>query len=144
MRGTRFAHYLSLVLMVAGFSLGGWVTMGCSPQLTIPTGQLAAGQEGVVMDDEGGILFDTASTLESASYELPAEVQYRGQMIPINRWVAITSAEGDRVSGNTGIVANNLTSASTHRTASFLGFWDVPGNIPETREIKYHIRVGLF
>ncbi len=140
----RLAHYLSLALLVAGLSLGGWVTMGCSPKLTIPTGQLAAGQEGVIAGDEGGILFDAASTLQTATYELPSTVQYGRAMVAIDHWEAATSEQGDRVNGNTAVIANNLTSATRQRTATFVGFWFIPGQVAEERTITFQVRVGAF
>lgn len=141
----RLWHYLLLVIMVTGFAAGGLPAGSCAPDLVIPTGRLAADQADVMSGDDGGILFDSASTISVARYNLPTELEYKRQMVPITNWRAVTSDQGDRVEGNVAIVSNNLTRDLPARTATFIGMWEVPGgSFRETREVKFHILVGRF
>lgn len=142
-KNSRLTHYLSLALLVATFSFGGWVTMGCSPQVTIPTGRLAANQEAVAPGDDGGIVFDQTAEEKpiEAAYELPSQVEYGGEMIPIKFWQTQSLCCGDRVvEGNTAIIVNDPL--VRRRTAVFVGYWDDPGDPQTERRVLFPIRVG--
>lgn len=72
---SRLAHYLSLIGLLLAMLWGGIITSRCASYDIIAGSLMPPDQEGVKLDDEGGIVFDTANAAVGyADYQLSPTV----------------------------------------------------------------------